>query len=121
MARLFIDMNIYYECEYLFLLWMCISIFWMWILEDHSIYVQMNPEEQMQAQQKCNGKGKDVNDTDEVKVPAKWDDEKHYIWLQICLEEVRDGHKKSAILGAKGYENPIKTFEEQTNIRYTRT
>ena len=61
-----------------------------------------------------------MKDGDEVKVLANWDDEKHYIWLKICLEEARDGHKKNATLGAKGYENLIRKFEEQTNIRYTR-
>ena len=53
----------------------------------------MNLEEQMQAQKKHNGKGKAVKDGDEVKVRAKWDDEKHYICLKICLEVARDGHK----------------------------
>ena len=80
----------------------------------------MNPEEQMQVQKKHKGKGKAVKDGYEVKVPAKWNDEKHNIWLKICLEEARDGHKKSATLGAKGYENLIRKFEEQTNFRYTR-
>ena len=79
----------------------------------------MNLEEQMQAQKKLNGKGKAVTFTDVVKVSRKWDDEKHYIWLQICLEEARDGHKKRPTLGVKGYENLIRKFEEQTNIRRT--
>ena len=52
-------------------------------------------------------------------VKAIWTEQNHVTWLTICLEEIRDGNKKAATLGAQGYTNLMRKFEERTGLRYT--
>ena len=82
---------------------------------------QMSTEISTQPQKKGKAKEKVIKDSDEINVTAKWDDRKHFIWLNICLEESRVGNKKSATLDSEGYNNLIRKFEERTGCRYTRS
>ena len=67
-------------------------------------------------------KGKErVREGEDNFVKANWTNEKHLIWLHICLDEARNGNKPAATLNAHGYANLISKFEEKTGCVYTRS
>ncbi|XP_049375184.1 L10-interacting MYB domain-containing protein-like [Solanum verrucosum] len=54
----------------------------------------------------------------ETKTNAKWDDDAHLKFIELCELEIRKGNRPNTHLSRDGWKNTIKAFYEKTGRRY---
>jgi len=53
-----------------------------------------------------------------TKTNAKWDDDAHLKFIELCELEIRKGNRPNTHLSRDGWKNTIKAFYEKTGRRY---
>ena len=56
----------------------------------------------------------------ETQTNAKWDNDAHLKFIELCELEIRKGNRPNTHLSKDGWKNTIKTFYKKTGRRYTK-